>query len=194
VSGAALLARIAEAGATAALDPDGRVRISGASRLAPALLDEARQNREALAALLAERRRAGALLAAASSAAEALATPDPEFVHERAETAAALAAEATGSCGAPMAEADHQAALAEYLAVGLQRPPGWSDVASCPPPGAWCSCCGRHHRAGGRWWREVVAPTGWRCRTCHPPVHRAPVEVVSVRTGMHPVGAPEDRP
>jgi hypothetical protein len=182
VSGAALLARIAEAGATAALDPDGRVRISGASRLAPALLDEARQNREALAALLAERRRAGALLAAANSAAEALATPDPEFVHERAETAAALAAEATGSFGAPMAEADHRGALAAALTVGLQRPPGWSDVASRPPPGAWCSCCGKHRRSGGHWWREAVAPTGWRCWTCHPPVHLGTGEMLEVWT------------
>jgi hypothetical protein len=183
VSGAAaLLARIAEAGATAALDPDGRVRIGGASRLPPALLDQARQNRDALAAVLAERRRAASLVAAADHAAEALAAPDPELARERAETAAGLSEEAAGRFGRPMSEAGHQAALAEYLAVGLQRPPGWSDVASCPPPGAWCSCCGRSHRSGGRWWREAVAPRGWRCRTCHGPWHLREDQIVEVVT------------
>ena len=53
--GGALLDRIAEAGATASLDPDGRVRIAGASRLPAELLDLLRQNRVAVAEALARR-------------------------------------------------------------------------------------------------------------------------------------------
>jgi hypothetical protein len=116
---------------------------------------------------------------------------------DRAERAAIQAEPALPPAGSPeRAATDRQQAdeIAGLLAAALSRPPGWSDVRSVPPPGAWCSCCGTHHRSGGHWWREAKARTGWRCRTCHPPVHRAPGEVVSVRTGMHPVGAPEDRP
>ncbi len=49
MTGGALLNRIAAAGATASLDPDGRVRIAGASRLPAGLLDLLRQNRAAVA-------------------------------------------------------------------------------------------------------------------------------------------------
>ncbi len=58
MTGAALLDRIAAAGAAASLDPDGRVRIAGASRLPTGLLDLLRQSlaevAEALAARLAD--------------------------------------------------------------------------------------------------------------------------------------------
>jgi hypothetical protein len=127
-------------------------------------------------------RAAAALLHAARQAAEALATPDADLDHERAEIAAALAAEARGGFGQPMSDADHRAALAGLSAAALQRPPGWSDPADSPPPGAWCSCCGRQHRAGGRWWREAAEPKGWRCWTCHPPVHLSGAELAEVRT------------
>ena len=126
--------------------------------------------------------RAAALLRTAEETAAVLAAPDPDLAHERAEISAALAAEARGDFGRPVAEGRHRAALAGFLAAGLQRPPGWSDPASVPPPGAWCSCCGRLHRSGGWWWREAAAPKGWRCTTCHPPVHLSPNDVVDVRT------------
>lgn len=63
----------------------------------------------------------------------------------------------------------------------LLRHPSWSNPASIPPPGAWCSCCGRFTpEAGGRWWREARNPSGWRCFTCQPPPPR--VEVLEVWT------------
>jgi hypothetical protein len=47
----------------------------------------------------------------------------------------------------------------------LQRQPSTADVTP-PPPGAWCRAC-----FGQRWWTERRDPKGWRCLTCHPPVH-----------------------
>lgn len=126
--------------------------------------------------------RAAFLARAAEDAAAALAAPDPGLAHERAEIAAAQAAEARGEYGRPKPEADHRAALAGFLAAGRQRPPAWADPTSLPPPGAWCSCCGRFSRTGGRWWREAANPSGWRCATCHPPAHLAPGAVVTVET------------
>jgi hypothetical protein len=64
----------------------------------------------------------------------------------------------------------------------LQRPPSWSDPAALPQPADWCSCCSRRSRAGGRWWREAEAPSGWRCWICHPPDGRPMTAVVEVRT------------
>jgi hypothetical protein len=64
----------------------------------------------------------------------------------------------------------------------LMRPVSWPNPAATPPPGAWCSCCGRHERQGGQWWRELEAPTGWRCYTCHPPLHLDENAVWVVRT------------
>jgi hypothetical protein len=69
------------------------------------------------------------------------------------------------------------------LAAAAQRPPAWADPASVPPPGAWCTCCGRHHRRGGRWWCEAgERPRGWRCWTCYPPDHLPAEAVREVRT------------
>jgi hypothetical protein len=45
--------------------------------------------------------------------------------------------------------------------------PSTTDVTP-PPPGAWCRAC-----QGTRWWTEQHQPRGWRCLTCHPPVHLA---------------------
>jgi hypothetical protein len=64
----------------------------------------------------------------------------------------------------------------------MQRPPSWSRPKDVPPPGAWCGCCGRFDRSGGRWWREAEAPSGWCCWTCHPPGGRPDAAVVEVRT------------
>jgi hypothetical protein len=122
------------------------------------------------------------LLRAAGQAAAVLAVPDPDLAAERAGTALAQAAEARGEFGRPRPEAEHRAALAGLLAAGLQQPPAWPDPASPPPPGAWCSCCGRFGGAGGRWWREAETPRGWRCRTCHPPDHLPDDAVREART------------
>ena len=101
---AAVLARIEGAGAAAALDADGRVRIARASRVPPEVMDAARRHRDELARLLAERRRATFLLRAAEDAAAALAAPDPELARERAETAAGLRAEAPDPARAGLVE------------------------------------------------------------------------------------------
>jgi hypothetical protein len=55
--------------------------------------------------------------------------------------------------------------------------PAWFDPAEAPMPGCDCGRCG-----GRRWWREAVAPTGWRCWTCHPPAHCGAGQVVEVST------------
>lgn len=75
------------------------------------------------------------------------------------------------------------------LIASRMRPPAWSDEAP-PPPRAFCSCCGRHApEAGGRWWSPrrprsdgTGTGPGWRCWTCHPPVHLAPRDLREVRT------------
>lgn len=73
--------------------------------------------------------------------------------------------------------------LRDGLLLGaLQRPPAWSDPKLMPPPGAWCSCCGRFDRKGGRWWTSAPDPDGWACVTCHPPDHLPAGAVREVRT------------
>jgi len=42
----------------------------------------------------------------------------------------------------------------------LQRYPSTAEK------GAWCSC-----RYSTRWWTARYEPKGWRCVTCHPPLH-----------------------
>lgn len=64
----------------------------------------------------------------------------------------------------------------------LQRPPAWSRPEDAPTPGAWCGCCGRFTRSGGRWWCKADAPSGWCCWTCHPPPHLLAAAVLEVRT------------
>jgi hypothetical protein len=46
------------------------------------------------------------------------------------------------------------------------RQPSWSDIADEPRPDDVCSSC-----RGSRWWTERHNPRGWRCATCHPPLH-----------------------
>jgi hypothetical protein len=57
------------------------------------------------------------------------------------------------------------------LPPALAHPPSWGE-ATPPPPGAWCRAC-----RGTRWWTERREPHGWRCLTCHPPMH-LPAEAV----------------
>ncbi|MBX6747557.1 MAG: hypothetical protein IRY87_36465, partial [Acetobacteraceae bacterium] len=123
----AALARAEAAGLRLALDDAGGVRMRAAAPPPAEVVADLRRHREAVAALLAERARAAFLARAAEDAAAALAVPDPDLAHERAEIAAAQAAEARGEYGRPKPEADHRAALAGFLAAGRQRPPAWAD-------------------------------------------------------------------
>ena len=116
---------------------------------------------------------------AAEDAAAALAVEDPDLARERGETAAALAGPAAADPWHPGKPDPLRDGL---LTAALARPPSWSDPASPPPAGAWCSCCGRSHRSGGRWWREAAEPKGWRCGRCHPADHLRVDQVVEVRT------------
>lgn len=68
------------------------------------------------------------------------------------------------------------------LAGALQFPPAWADPSLLPPDGAWCSCCGRFDRKGGRWWTRAPDPDGWACMTCHPPDHLPAAAVREVQT------------
>ena len=116
---------------------------------------------------------------AAEEAAVALAAYDPDLAHERSEMAAAMAAPAAADPWHPGKPDPLRDGL---LIAALARPPSWSGPTSPPPPWAWCSCCGRSRRSGGRWWREAAEPKGWRCRNCYPPDHLRADQVVEVRT------------
>lgn len=100
------------------------------------------------------------------------AAPDSEPMDHDAAERAAMAAHYAAGTGASIYRPDQPDALRDGLLAGaLQRPPAWSDPALIPPPGAWCSCCGRFDRKGGRWWTSAPNPDGWACVTCHPPDH-----------------------
>jgi hypothetical protein len=107
---------------------------------------------------------------------------DPDAAAERAAIQGEPSLPPVGSPEREAADRRQAEAIAGLLAAALSRPPGWSDVRSVPPPGAWCSCCGRARRKGGQWWREAVAPTGWRCATCHPPDHLREDCIVRIET------------
>jgi hypothetical protein len=80
----------------------------------------------------------------AADAEAALAAPDPDLARERAETAAARAAEARGDFGRPAPEADHRAALDGLLAAGLQRPSACGVAGRAgKPAGAAVACRSR---------------------------------------------------
>jgi hypothetical protein len=74
-------------------------------------------------------------------------------------------------------EREELASDAYVRRAAMQRPPSWSDAATVPVPGCFCSCC-----RAGRWWTERKSPTGWRCQTCHPPLHLAPGETTTMNT------------
>jgi hypothetical protein len=176
VTAAATLARIEAAGGRATLRPDGRVAIGNASRLPPELVEEARRCREDLATLLAAPPRPGSWLRSiARPVVQALAEgarrerdpggwltlirPDGRRTMVAPHIVASLA---TAGLLPPLQQAQ------EVDASALGCPPSWSDPSS-PPPGAWCTACGRFTRTGGRWWREAEEPSGWACWVCHPP-------------------------
>jgi hypothetical protein len=104
---------------------------------------------------------AAGLLPVLPDAAGEAAADDPDALAERAAIQGEPPLPPEGSAERAAADKRQADELAGLLTAALSRPPGaWPDVRSVPPPGAWCSCCGRVRRRGGRWWREAVAPTG----------------------------------
>ncbi|MBL6080214.1 hypothetical protein JMJ56_19535 [Belnapia sp. T18] len=188
----------------ASLRPDGRVAIGNASRLPTELLEEARQHREDMAALLAAR----AAETAAPGSIGLSAIPSCPDTWLRSIAGSVARALAQGACrerdpagwlvlvrpdGRRAMVAPH--VVASLAEVGLLPslppeqemdtsdlgcPPAWSEPFS-PPSGSWCTACGRFTQTGGRWWREAERP-GWCCWTCHPPDGRPATAVVEVRT------------
>ena len=76
----------------------------------------------------------------------------------------------------PDDDPEHQARMDGYRRAALRRPPSLPMDAP-PGMGCYCTCC-----AGRAWWCERERPSGWRCRTCYPPVHLAPEAVRVQRT------------
>ncbi len=120
-----------------------------------------------------------------AEAAGVLAQREPDPI-EAAERAMVFGAEAAPQ---PWQPGDPDPMRDGLLLSALMRPPAWASETP-PPPGAWCSCCGRHNpEAGGRWWSALrprsdgtgIGP-GWCCRTCHPPDHLLKSEVREVLT------------
>ncbi|MEO3474854.1 hypothetical protein AAFN86_23535 [Roseomonas sp. CAU 1739] len=93
--------------------------------------------------------------------------------HDEAERDAMSGHYAAEGAARPYLPSDPDPLRDGLLLGALQRPPAWSDPDLIPPPGAWCSCCGRFERRGGRWWTSAPTPDGWACVTCHPPDHLA---------------------
>jgi hypothetical protein len=179
VSAAAALARAEAAGIRLRLRPNGGVRMEAAVPPPPDVLADLRRWREDVAHLLAVRE---GLAAGPRKDPEAAA--DGHRGHRRhrhspADDAAGMAhevdemqafhdAEAAGAYPV-LPAAEHRAATAGLMRAALMRPPAWADTTARPAPGAWCGCCGRAERNGGRWWQEAAGPRGWRCMTCYPP-------------------------
>jgi len=118
----------------------------------------------------AEAELARELAAAAETVAEVLRTAPP--AEDLAEMRAHYADPPTDR---PYVPGDPDPLRDGLLLGALMRLPAWEGPT--PPPGTWCSVCGRSDpKAGGRWWRPLhprsdglgVGP-GWRCFTCHPP-------------------------
>lgn len=142
MSPADAMARAAAAGVRLHLSDDGKVRMQADAPPPADVLADLRRWREDVARILSERRLLAAAEAQSPGVDDASAQPAPEE--------------------------DHRAAVSGYLMAGLQRPPSWS-TPTPPPPGAFCSCCGRFTKQGGRWWRSTAGADGWCCTTCHPP-------------------------
>lgn len=102
--------------------------------------------------------------------------------HDAGEAAAMVAFYAAEGAARPYQPGAPDPLRDGLLLGALQRPPAWSDPSLIPPPGAWCSCCGRFDRKGGRWWTAAPEPDGWACVTCHPPLHLKPEAIKVVTT------------
>jgi hypothetical protein len=172
MTAAAALARAREAGVQLRLRPDGTVEVEADAPPPAALLDELREWRDQVAALLAE---------------QAI-TPEPDASepgvvwndHERQALAAYYAEPPTPQ---PYLPSDRDQLRAGLLIASRMRPSAWSDPTP-PTRGCWCAYCG-NPQSGGRWWRprnsrsDGLAPgEGWRCQTCRPIPPGCAVEVV----------------
>jgi len=82
-----------------------------------------------------------------------------------------------GAPGGVRFDAPQAAMVDGLLRAARQRPPSWADPAALPSRGCICSCC-----KGQRWWCEREVPKGWRCWTCHPPVHLPRNAVAEIAT------------
>lgn len=163
MTAAPALARARAAGLTLTAE-DGRLRWRGPQPPAD-LLAELRQHKADLLRLLA-----------VNDAAPLLPPASPEQAEAEQQDRAAIEAVDAGGEPARWRLADHMAHAARLRglqATASARPPSWPDPDAVPSPGCWCSCC-----RGAHWWREREAPSGWRCRTCHPPVHLPPGEII----------------
>lgn len=138
-----LIAELRQAGAVLSCSADRRVRFAASVALPPDLLARARAHRDAIADALG-----------AEDATPADTSTDPPPLPE------------PGTPERARWDARHAAMVRGLLATAMQRPPSWSDTASIPSLGCWCSCC-----RGQRWWTEREGPKGWRCGACHPPAH-----------------------
>lgn len=134
MNAAAAIMQAEAAGVRLRLD-GATVRVDAARSPPSTVLGDLRRHRDEVVALLAAR---------LAGAAPARPTSDHD-APVRDPTAADFAAPPLPDPAAP-----------DPLAAGLLRsagqlPPSWSDPDMTPWPGAWCGCCGRHQRRGGRW-------------------------------------------
>jgi hypothetical protein len=156
MTAAAALARARAAGLTLTAEA-GRLRWRGPPPQ-PDLLAELRQHKGELLVMLV-----------ANDHPPILPPASPEQSAEEAADHAAIAEVDGGKDPARWRLVDYQrhaAILRGLQNAALQRPPSWPDPAAVLSTGAWCSCC-----RGSQWWREAEHPRGWRCSTCHPPLH-----------------------
>lgn|GEM_PF-5217039 len=166
MSAAALLARIEATGVVATLDAEGRVRLAPASRLPPALLEEARRERDALARLLAERgkstsnNRASSVISVTER--HGVTTADSALVPAgdagEADRQTTSPAQAAGTTAPAVPEPDpvrgrERAAPAVQDAVPRRRSMPWQR----------CGTCG-----GTEWWEPAYPAAPWRCAAYHP--------------------------
>ena len=141
-----LMAELRQAGAVLTCSADRRVRFTAPVPLPPDLLARARAHRDAIA---------DAMLSDDTAVTDT--TPDLRPLPE------------PGTPARARWDAQQAQMVRGLLDTARQRPPSWVDAAATPSAGCRCSCC-----RGQRWWCEREAPKGWRCGTCHPPLHLAP--------------------
>jgi hypothetical protein len=170
MTAAAVLARAQAAGVRLRLTPDGTVEVEADAPPPAALLDELREWRADIARMLAERD---------------IPSDPGALVGDDSEREAMLAHYSAEPSARPYLPSDPDDYRDGLLTAALMRPPSWSGSTPPPPKGAWCSCCGRSHRSGGRWWRPrnprsdgLGLGQGWRCMVCHPPPAGSDIEEV----------------
>jgi hypothetical protein len=123
-------------------------------------------------AILASLRAAGVILRLDGDRVRFSAPPDthPDLLAEaRTQRSAILAALKAEASTAKPAVPPAGPLAAPIPAPRPYRQPSWSDITDVPDAADTCSAC-----RGSSWWTERHNPRGWRCSTCHPPLHLAP--------------------